>query len=280
MPLLQILTVALVQGITEFLPISSQAHLILIPHATGWCDQDRVMDIAVHLGTLFAVLGYFWRDCLGLVRGAGALARGRLGDGEARLALHVLVATAPVLVAGYAVHAMEGLNLRSITVIGWATLLFGLLLWAADRWGARLDRLAQMTWGGALIIGCAQVLALIPGTSRSGITMTAALLLGFQRQDAARFSLLIAVPVILGAATLAGFDLAAAGSAQLTAAAGLAAALAFLAALGAIAAMMRWLERASFTPFVVYRVVLGVALLVAVYGFGFGATAPAGTCLQ
>ncbi len=280
MPLLQILTIALVQGITEFLPISSQAHLIMIPHATGWCDQDRVMDIAVHLGTLFAVVGYFWRDCLGLVRGAGALVRRRLRDGEARLALYVLVATIPVLPAGYAVHAADELNLRSITVIGWATLLFGLLLWAADRWGSRLHRLAQMTWGGALIIGCAQVLALIPGTSRSGITMTAALLLGFQRQDAARFSLLIAVPVILGAATLAGLDLLEAHNARLTAAAGLAAALAFVAALGAIAAMMRWLERANFTPFVVYRVVLGIALLVAVYGFGFGETAPAGACLQ
>lgn len=280
MSLLQILTVALVQGITEFLPISSQAHLIMIPHATGWCDQSRVMDIAVHLGTLFAVTVYFWRDCLGLARGAGALALGRFEGADARLAFHVLLATIPALAAGYLLHAASEIQLRSLVVIAWTTLLFGLLLWAADRWGQHLNRLAEMTWGRALIIGCAQVLALIPGTSRSGITMTAARALGFERRDAARFSLLMAIPVILGAATLAGIDIARAGNAQLTAAVAMAAVLAFLSALAAIALMMRWLARASFTPFVVYRVLLSIVLFTAIYGFKISDGAPAATCLQ
>jgi undecaprenyl-diphosphatase len=278
--LIHILTVALVQGITEFLPISSQAHLILVPQATGWCDQSLVMDIAVHLGTLFAVILYFWRDCLGLAKGAGAVLRGRMESREARLALYVLIATLPAIAAGYAVHKWAGTSLRSLTVIAWTTLLFGVALWVADRWGARALRLAEMSWGRALIIGFAQTLALVPGTSRSGVTMTAARMLGFERDEAARFSLLIAIPVILGAATLAGLELVEAGNVQLTGAAALAAGMALIAALAAIAAMMRWLARASFAPFVIYRVILGIVLLTAVYGFGFGAAAPAGACLQ
>jgi undecaprenyl-diphosphatase len=198
---------------------------------------------------------------------------------EARLALQVVIATLPAIAAGYAVHKWAGTSLRSLTVIAWMTLLFGLVLWAADRWGPRTLHLAEMTWGRALIIGCAQMLALVPGTSRSGITMTAARMLGFERDQAARFSLLIAIPVILGAATLAGLELAETGNVQLTAAAGFAAGLSLIAALGAIAGMMRWLARASFTPFVIYRVILGLALLTAVYGFGFGGAAPSGTCL-
>jgi len=278
--LLHILTVALVQGITEFLPISSQAHLILVPQATGWCDQSLVMDIAVHLGTLFAVVLYFWRDCLALARGAGAVLRGRVDGNEARLALYVVIATLPAIAAGFAVHKWAGTSLRSLTVIAWTTLLFGMALWAADRWGARALRLAEMNWGRALIIGCAQMLALVPGTSRSGVTMTAARMLGFERDEAARFSLLIAMPVILGAATLAGLELVEAGSLQLTAAAALAAGLSLVAALGAIAAMMRWLARASFAPFVIYRLILGLVLLAAVYGFGFGEAKLATACLQ
>lgn len=280
MTLLQIFTIALVQGITEFLPISSQAHLILVPQATGWCDQSLVMDIAVHLGTLFAVVLYFWRDCLGLAKGAGEVLRGRFGGHEARLVIYVVIATLPAVAVGYAVHKWAGTSLRSLTVIAWTTLLFGVALWVSDRWGLRILRLAEMSWGRALIIGCAQVLALVPGTSRSGITMTAARVLGFERDEAARFSLLIAIPVILGAATLAGLDLVQAGNAQLTMAAAIAAALSLVAALGAIAVMMRWLARATFTPFVIYRVILGLVLLTAVYGFHLGEAAPAAACLQ
>ncbi len=235
------------------------------------------MDVAVHLGTLLAVVVYFRRDVLGLGRGLGRLATGR-ADAETRLAFYILAATVPVLAAGYVVKTQFGVALRTIEVIGWATLGFGALLWAADRWGARVKTVAGMTLGPALLIGCAQVLALVPGTSRSGITMTAARALGFERAEAARFSLLMAMPVILAAALLAGLDLARTGDVRLTADAALAAALAFVSALAAIAALMRWLTRASFTPFVIYRLILGLGLLAAVYGFGIDATAATDSC--
>ena len=277
--LLHVVTVALVQGITEFLPISSQAHLILVPRVTGWCDQGLVIDIGVHFGTLLAVVVYFWRDCLGLGRGIGEAVLGRR-TAEARRAIHILIASVPALTAGFVLGTQLGFDFRSLAVIGWTTLGFGILLWVADRWGRREARIEHMTWGRALFIGCAQVLALVPGTSRSGVTMTAARMLGFERSEAARFSLLMAVPVILGASALAGLDLVRSDNAQLTTSTAIATLLAFLAALIAIAAMMRWLSRASFAPFAAYRVVLGIALLTALYGFGFNDGAATGACLQ
>jgi undecaprenyl-diphosphatase len=276
--LLQLVTIALVQGITEFLPISSQAHLILVPRVTGWCDQGLVIDIGVHLGTLLAVIVYFWRDCLGLAWGFFEAVFGKRTV-EAQRAIHILIASIPALAAGFILKTQLSFDFRSLAVIGWTTLGFGILLWIADRWGRREARIEHMTWRRALFIGCAQALALIPGTSRSGITMTAARMLGFERSDAARFSLLMAVPVILGASALAGLDLVRSDNIHLTTATAIAAGLAFLAALLAIAAMMRWLAHASFAPFAAYRVILGIALLAALYGFGFGDGAPAGACL-
>lgn len=277
MSLFHIIVVAVVQGITEFLPISSQAHLILVPRITGWCDQGLLMDIAVHVGTLGAVAAYLWRECFGMAQGAFDLARGRITT-NGRLLLLVVLATLPVLAAGYAVKELVGMELRSLVVIAWATIVFGIVLWAADHWGVRLRRLEHMTWSSALVIGFFQAVALIPGTSRSGITMTAARLLGFERLDAARFSMLMAIPVIIAAGTLAGIDLVKAGNAQLTHAVLLATALAFVAAFIAIIAMMGWLRRATFTPFVIYRLILGAALLIAIYGFGVSDTALTAVC--
>ena len=268
MTFIQILTIAIVQGITEFLPISSQAHLILVPRFTGWCDQGLLMDIAVHVGTLGAVMVYFWRECFSMGKGALDIARARKTK-EGTLLLCIDLATLPVIAGGYTMKEYLGWDLRSLTVIGWATLGFGVLLWMADRWGLRVRRVEHMTFGTAFIIGCAQVLALIPGTSRSGITMTAARMFGFERSDAARFSMLMAIPVILAAGTLTGLDLAKAGNIQLTRDAIMAGGLAFITALVAIAALMGWLRKSSFAPFVIYRILLGVGLLVAAYGFGF-----------
>jgi undecaprenyl-diphosphatase len=275
--LIHIFVVALVQGITEFLPISSQAHLILVPRVTGWCDQGLLMDIAVHVGTLGAVTAYLWRECLGMTQGAFDLARGR-STANGRLLLFVVLATLPVLAAGYAVKELLGLEMRSLGLIAWATIVFGVVLWAADHWGVNIRRLEHMSWSSALVIGCFQAVALIPGTSRSGITMTAARLLGFERIDAARFSMLLAIPVIIAAGTLAGIDLVKAGNAQLTHAVLLATALAFVAAFVAIVAMMGWLRRATFTPFVIYRLILGAGLLIAMYGFGVSDSALTAAC--
>lgn len=277
MHLTQIIVLSVVQGITEFLPISSQAHLILVPRLTGWCDQGLTMDIAVHVGTLAAVVVFFWRECLAMGRGALNLLRGRV-TAEGRLFLLIVLATLPVLAAGYVVKQTMGTDLRSLKVIAWATLGWGLALWFADRWGLRVRRVEHMTWDTALIIGVFQAFALVPGTSRSGVTMIAARLLGFERTDAARFSMLLAIPVILAAGTLAGLDIAHAGNLHLTRTALLAAGITFVCALVAIALLLGWLRRATFTPFVVYRVVLGLALLGAVYLYGMGGAAPVPAC--
>ena len=263
-PFLHIVVLALVQGITEFLPISSSGHLILVPALTGWEDQGVVIDVATHVGTLVAVLIYFRRDVAAMAAGFLALAVRRY-DAGARLALLVVTATVPTVIAGAVLHELGPDLVRSAAIIAWATLGFGILLGIADRVGATSGRTEDITFGGAVVFGLAQVLALIPGTSRSGITMTAGRFLGLGREAAARFSLLMAIPTILGAGTLAGWDLYQAGDVSLGLDALLAAILSCLAALAAIALMMRWLRRASFMPFVIYRVILGLGLLIWLY---------------
>lgn len=274
MPLLLLAVLALVQGITEFLPISSSGHLVLtweIFDALGAAgarasEAERLdLDVAVHVGTLLAVCVYFWRDIWQMLVGLLRLIAGRRDTG-ARLAGLVLIASVPIVPVGFFGKDLVLAVLRDVTVIGWTTLGFGILLGLADRFGMLINRLEHMGWGQALLIGLAQVLALVPGTSRSGITMTAARMLGFERAEAARFSLLLAIPAILGAGSLAGLDLYESGDMSLGRDALLAAALAFAAALLAIAAMMAWLRRASFAPFVVYRILLGGLLLALAYG--------------
>lgn len=266
MPIEQLIILALVQGITEFLPISSSAHLILVPALTGAEDQGMLLDIAVHVGTLGAIVLYLWRDMLRMLVGIGRGLGGRSDPGLI-LALQLVVGTLPLVAAGYAASRYLGTSLRSPEVIAWATLGFGVLLWIADRLGMTIRRIDHMGFGAAFFIGASQVLALIPGTSRSGITMTAARMLGFERTEAARFSMLLGVPALLAAGTLAGIDIYEAGDARLTADAFVAGGLAFVAALIAVAAMMRWLRRASFLPFVIYRILLGGGLLIWIYYF-------------
>ena len=264
MALYHILILAVVQGITEFLPISSSGHLILTSQILGWPDQGLIIDIATHIGTLFAVLLYFWRDILLMLSGLSRQITGRSGPGT-RLALYVIVASIPVFLAGYFGKDFIGLNLRSAEVIAWTTLGFGILLWVADKFGMTLRTIEHLSWGGVLFIGLAQVLALIPGTSRSGITITAARLLGMERREAARFSMFLSIPTIIGAGVLSGYDLFKAGDMALGLDALIAAALAFLTAILAIWTLMQWLRRSSFTPFVIYRILLATGLLYWVY---------------
>lgn len=265
MSLLHIVVVALVQGITEFLPISSSAHLILVPVLFDWPDQGPLVDIAVHVGTLGAVLAYWWRDWLGLVRGAWFLLRGRVTP-EGRLLLLLVVATLPVVAVGFLVVQLELMrHLRSAEVIAWATVGFALLLFVVDRACMTLNRLEHVGLAGALLLGLAQCLALVPGTSRAGIVITAARLLGLERREAARISMLMSVPTILAAGGFATRELASSGQLSLQADPVVAAVLAFASALLAISLMMRWLERASYTPFVIYRLALGGGLLYWIY---------------
>jgi undecaprenyl-diphosphatase len=266
---LHILILAIIQGITEFLPVSSSGHLVLAWEAfdiAGWqvaeetAGQRLVLDVAVHLGTLFAVLVYFRQDVAKMLVGFTRAFAGRR-DAGADLAFYVIFATLPLILAGFFLKDLVTTVLRSPTVVASATIGFGLLLYAGDRIGMTFRRLEHLSLGSVAVIGLAQVLALVPGTSRSGITMTAARFCGFERTEAARFSMLLAIPAILGAAALASYDLYRMGDLRLGLDAVVAALLAFAAALLAIAVMMNWLRRASFTPFVVYRIWLGCLLL-------------------
>ncbi len=267
MHLLHIAVLALIQGITEFLPISSSGHLVMVPPLTGWPDQGLIIDVAVHIGTLGAVVVYFWRDLWAMVAGILRALTGRK-DPAARLAVQIVLATLPVIAAGYALNHFMPQGIRSLTVVAWATLGFGIVLLITDKLGMTIRRIEHLGFGDTFVIGMAQILALIPGTSRSGITMSAARILGFERADAARFSMLLSIPAILGAGTLKGLELYQSGSAELTSAAILAAALAFITALVAITLLMAWLRRSTFTPFVIYRVILGGILLGFAYGGG------------
>ncbi|WP_293577045.1 undecaprenyl-diphosphate phosphatase [Phaeobacter sp.] len=266
MPLFQLILIALIQGVTEFLPVSSSGHLILLPGLTQMEDQGQVIDVAVHVGTLFAVVLFFWSDVkIGLLGLPRALT-GRLDSDGARLAMGLIVATIPTVILGAILH-FTGLSdaLRSITVIGWTMLGFGLVLYVADRFAP--ERKSAGSWGlkDAFIMGLWQMLALIPGTSRSGITITGARHLGYTRLDAARLSMLMSIPTILASAVLLGADTTFADQPGLLADAAIAAVLSMLAALAALAIMMRLLRTISFAPYVIYRVVLGIILLVVAY---------------
>jgi len=274
LPLLQMIVLAIVQGITEFLPISSSGHLVLVWHvldAGGWATagqtaSDRLaLDIAVHVGTLLAVCLYFRRELLSIGRGIGPLARGKPEAGG-WLAVYILVATVPLGLVGFFVRDFITTHMRDVEVVAWATIAFGVLLHLADRIGRQSRHLQDMTFGRALVVGLGQVLALIPGTSRSGITMTMGRFLGFTRSEAARFSMLLAIPAIAGPGLLIGVELYRAGQVSLGIDAAIAAALAFVFAYVAIVLLIGWLQRASFTPFVIYRLILGAVLLYWVYG--------------
>lgn len=266
MPLLHLVLVALIQGITEFLPVSSSGHLILLPHLTGFDDQGQFIDVAVHVGTLGAVILYFRSDVALALSGLVDLARGRLATPGAFLALCLIIATIPALALG-ALLVVTGLNdaMRSIAVIGWTMLIFGIVLYWADRVGGSTRKANEWTLKHAMIMGLWQAVALIPGTSRSGITITGARFLGYGREDAARLAMLMSIPTILAAGTIGGLQVAMDGNLGALRDGAIAALVALVSALIALALMMRFLKTISFTPYVVYRIALGVILLGIAY---------------
>ncbi len=260
----QIIVLAIVQGVTEFLPISSSGHLILVPKLLHWQDQGLVVDVMVHVGTLFAILIYFWRDVARIVRGAFDLLKGKVTD-DGRLAIYIILATIPAVAFGIFLKELGYTDLeRNVAVVAWNTILYGILMLVADMVGTQQRSLANMTLGSALIIGVAQALALIPGTSRSGVTITAGRFLGFNRPDCARFSFLLGIPAIAGAGVFTVGDALASGE-PVTMDAVYCAVLTFFAGLAAIAFLMALLKRVSLLPFVLYRMVLGGFLLVMLY---------------
>ena len=256
---LQVLVLAAIQGLTEFLPISSSAHLILVPVLTGWPDQGLAFDVAVHVGSLAAVLIYFRRDFAGMLQ--EGLRRPLAAGGSGRIGWMVVVASIPVGLAGLAVDADISRSLRDPLVIAAATIGFGLLLLAADRSGSKRRTAETITLRDAIVIGCAQAIALIPGTSRAGITMTAGLLVGLTPTASARFSFLLSAPVILMAGGYKTLQLVVDASdakwTELVAGAVVAAVCAY----ACIHAFLRLLDRIGFAPFVAYRLVLGGVLL-------------------
>lgn len=265
MDTLQILILAIVQGVTEFLPISSSGHLILAPHLFGFADQGLALDVAVHLGSLIAVVGYFRHDIVRiLVAWFASLGRNGAPSQDSRLGWAVLVGVLPVMLVGLLVKDIVEQELRSTMIIGVTTLLFGLLLGWADMRARRTRNIDSLSLRDALLVGLAQVLALIPGTSRSGITMTAGLMLGLTREAASRFSFLLAIPTVLASSVLVGADLATHTGPVDWVALSLAVALSAVAAYLCIHLFLRFIERVGMWPFVVYRLLLGSVILVLV----------------
>ena len=267
MPLLDLVILAVIQGITEFLPISSSGHLALWPLLTGRADQGVTLDLGVHLGTLVAVCLYFRADLAGLFSGAGHLLRGRTGTPEARLALMLAWATVPAIALGLALKLSGTLeSLRAVAVIGWTTLLGGVLIWLADRFGGQARQGPDWGWADATLMGLAQALALVPGTSRSGACMAAARALGFDRTEGARLALLMAIPVTLAAVAVGAAEIVAEGDAALGRDFLLAAGLSCIAALVALRVMLGMFRADwTMTPFVLYRLALGAVLLGIAY---------------
>jgi undecaprenyl-diphosphatase len=267
MDFLQIFILAVVQGLTEFLPVSSSAHLILVPVLTRWEDQGLAFDIATHIGTLAAVVIYFRRDLQQMTAEWGRSLVTRQTTPPARLAWGLLLATIPVGLAGLALKGAVENHLRSPLFIAAGLIGFGLLLAWAD-WRRRGERDEfSLTWAGILFIGCAQALALFPGTSRSGITITAALLLGLSREGASRFSFLLSIPVILLAGGLQTVQLLKIAETVDWTGLFLGIVLSGISAFLCIHYFLAFIRRIGMQPFVVYRIVLGIVLIV-VFGGG------------
>jgi len=259
MDFLQAIALAVLQGLTEFLPISSSAHLILLPVIVGWEDQGLAFDVAVHVGTLTAVVVYYRKDLLKLISAWFGSLLGKGFNDEAKLAWYVGLGTIPVGLVGISLSDAMQETLRSPLVIAAATIVFALLLWWADK--RAKEQRDTITLLDALVVGLCQAIALIPGTSRSGITITAGLLLGLKREYAAKFSFLLSIPVIALAGSLKALELYQSGFDILWGFIFIGAVVSAVVAYLSIAWFLKLLNKISMMPFVWYRLVLGVVLI-------------------
>ena len=265
---LQAVVLAIVQAVTEFLPISSSGHLILVPRFLDWPDQGLSFDVATHAGTLLAILLYFRRDVVDLVLGffTGKPRSIHVEYAPRPMAMAIILGTIPAGVAGLLLKDWIAGEARNPLLIAGTAIFYGLLLGFADRKGEKYREIGSLSYVDAIVIGIAQALALVPGTSRSGITMTAALFLGLTRPAAARFSFLLSIPITAAACLLDALDLIQGGgdpAQYVPMAIGLA--VSAVAGYVVIAGLLAWLRRQPLTVFVVYRVILGLVLL-AVFG--------------
>lgn len=262
MSIIEIIVLALIQGLTEFLPISSSAHLILPSQILGWQDQGLAFDVAVHVGTLIAVVIYFRKEVVEILAAWFKSFGAQGATDDSKLGWWIILGTIPAAVLGLIFKDLIELYLRSAWVIAITTILFGLLLWYADVKGKQTKTIYQLTWKSALMIGMAQAMAMIPGTSRSGITMTAGLMLGMNKQSAARFSFLLAIPVISMMGLYYTIELALGDHIVDWTTLILGAGLSFLSAYACIFLFLKIIERMGMMPFVIYRLLLGAGLII------------------
>jgi undecaprenyl-diphosphatase len=261
-----LLSLALIQGITEFLPISSSGHLILLPSFTNFPDQGLLIDVSVHVGTLLAVIIYFFRDSLSILKGFSDLATGNRHSVPAQLTKFLIWATIPVIILGLILKITDIIDLlRNIKVIGWTMIIFGIFLYLADRFSFSKKINLNYSIKEALIMGLWQSAALIPGTSRSGATITAARMLGYKRKSAARIAMLMSIPTILASGSLEIIDVWHKVDFNHFNDAIIVICLSFIFAFLTLTIMMRLLNSISFTPYVIYRILLGVLLLAIAY---------------
>ena len=260
---LQILTLSLVQGITEFLPISSSGHLLATSKFFGWVDQGLAIDVAVHLGTLGAVLVYFFDDVIKGISGGIGMLLGKQ-NANTHFASIIIVATIPVVVVGYFLKDYIEVEFRTdsiMVVVGWTSIIFGFILWGVDLLMPTIRRVEHLSKRHTIVLGAMQVLALIPGVSRSGICMTGGRILGMERIESARISMLMGMPVLLAAGALIGVNLYNANNVVLNTQFALAVLLSFCSGLFAIRLMMLWFSNNNMTVFAIYRIIFGGVLL-------------------
>ena len=263
MTTLQIIILAIVQGLTEFLPISSSGHLVLVPYLFQWTDQGLAFDVAVHVGSLAAVCIFFRKDIASLLSGGVQVLGGNVKTAESRMALSIALGTIPAALAGLLFASWIEQNLRDPAVIVYTLAGYGILMGFADRYGRRERNISGVGFKDAFIIGCAQALALVPGTSRSGVTITAARILGFERQDAARFSFLLSAPVILLAAGYKFVEMVASDVIVEWGQLGLGVLVSCVVAYISIEFFMRVVTRIGLAPFAIYRLILAAVILYA-----------------
>jgi undecaprenyl-diphosphatase len=263
LPFSQLLMLSLIQGLTEFIPVSSSAHLAILPNLFHWQDQGLMMDVAVHFGTLLSVMLYFRKDVAKMFVGAIDTVRFQ-ETADRTLFLQLVVATIPLVIAGAAVSALFG-HVRQIEIMAYTSIGFGLLLYVVDKHVVITKTLTDMNYRSAFLIGLGQCLAVIPGTSRAGSSMTTLRALGYNRVDTARFSCFLSIPAVIAASALMGYKLTKVEQVDIYTDVVIAAALSFVAGYIAIDVMMRWVQRSTYTVFVAYRVCLGILLLMWVY---------------
>jgi undecaprenyl-diphosphatase len=257
----KVILLAFIQGITEFLPVSSSGHLIWIPKVLRWSDQGLMMDVAVHLGTLVAILIYFRKDIIELIKGVMSISLGKVTP-SGRQGMYLMIASIPAVIFGLFLHDIMG-SLRNLWVIGSTTLIYGILLGLVDRYCSQKKDESSLTITSSLWVGVAQALALIPGTSRSGACMTMMRFMGFNREAAARFTFLMAIPVIMGAGLVTGYKSYQTGWSGVSfAPLFLGVVVSFGTGWLTIWGFLGWVRRSSLMPFMWYRIILGIGLLL------------------